>query len=370
MNTNVYKTIGYCALCLFCILCDTRLPKGNSVLTDFAGRRVTIPEEIKGVVALSASLRYVVYLQAFDKVVGVEELEQRNSMRAINADGRMYWAAIADRVDGIPGIGEGGPGKLPDFERLLVVKPDIVFTFEANNAEIIQGKTGIPCIVISGATGMDGFSIDDIKKTFLFMGNILGKQKRALELSTYIDTCITDLQRRVHNTEKVSVYVGGVSARGAHGITSTESFYPPLQWLNVLNVVDELGKKGHLFIDVEKLIVWDCDYLFIDAAGLALIEIDYKKNSGFYKKLKAVVKNNVYTVYPYNFYRTNIEVMIANSYFIGKTLYREQFNDIDIEEKAREIVKQFVGMDVYDNLKKSYKGYGKVKFTNAGLTVH
>ena len=102
---NVYKTIVYCVLCLFLILCDSRLPEGNSVITDFAGRRVAIPEEIKGVVALSSSSRYVVYLQAFDKVVGVEELEKRNPMRTINADGRMYWAAIADRVDDIPCIG-------------------------------------------------------------------------------------------------------------------------------------------------------------------------------------------------------------------------------------------------------------------------
>ncbi|MCC6048275.1 MAG: hypothetical protein LM579_01940 [Thermodesulfobacterium sp.] len=46
-----------------------------------------------------------------------------------------------------------------------------------------------------------------------------------------------------------TVYVGAVSMRGHHGFTSTQANYPPLLWLNLKNVVDELGAKGHVFVD-------------------------------------------------------------------------------------------------------------------------
>ncbi len=39
-------------------------------ITDMAGRKVTIPKKVEKVVALSASLRYIVYLQAFEKNCG------------------------------------------------------------------------------------------------------------------------------------------------------------------------------------------------------------------------------------------------------------------------------------------------------------
>jgi iron complex transport system substrate-binding protein len=344
------------------------LAREKIMITDMAGRRVTLPEKVESLVALHASLRYVVYLQAFDRVVGIEGLEKQKMMRGNYGVGKVYWLTIADRVHRIPSVGEGGPGKLPDFEKLISLKPEVIFTFEAESAELIQRKTGIPVVVLAYA-GTEGFKMEEVMKTLHFMGKILGKEKRAEELNSYIDGAIKDLCKRTKNSCKPKVYVGAISARGNHGVTSTEAHYPPLQWINVENVVDEMGLKGHVFIDREKLMAWEPDYLFIDTGGLSLVNEDYMKNKEFYHRLKAIRYGKVYTIFPYNFYRTNVEILMANAYFMGKITHPERFKDISIEKKAREILKNFLEVDVFDALKQIYRGYGKVEFTDGGLIV-
>ncbi|MFN4196813.1 MAG: iron ABC transporter substrate-binding protein [Caldimicrobium sp.] len=337
-------------------------------ITDMAGRQVKIPKKVERIVALSASLRYIVYLQAFDKVVGIEDRERMKVIKGMPTTGKVYGLAIKDKVPSIPSIGEGGPGKLPDFEKLIAVNPQVVITFEIENAELIQKKTGIPTLVIKYA-GTQGFEIEDIKNTFTFLGKILDREKRAAELNSYIDKIIEDLRKRSKDSKRPTLYIGAISMRGPHTITSTEAFYPYLDWLNAKNVADEVGKKGHLFIDREKLIQWNPDYIFIDTGGFFLVNEDYLKNKDFYRALKAVKEGKVYTLFPHNFYRTNIEIFFANAYFVGKVIHPEKFKDVDPEKKAREIFKKFLGVDVFDELRKDFKGFGKVEFTDSGIIV-
>lgn len=338
-------------------------------IIDMAGREVLIPKKVERIVALSGSLRYVVYLQAFDKVVGIEGVEKQRVMRGNPSTGKAYWLAIKDKVERIPTIGEGGPGKLPDFEKLIAVKPDLVITFEVDGAKLIQNKTGIPVIVIQYA-GTEGFKIDDIRNTFSFLGRILNREKRAEELNSYMQKCIEDLRRRTENTSKPKIYIGAINARGAHGITSTEVDYPPLKWINVVNVADEVGKRGHVFIDKESLILWNPDFIFIDTGGLNLVNEDYLKNKDFYKKLKAFKEGRTFTVFPHNFYRTNIEILFANAYYIGKIVHPERFRDLNIKSKSEEIFRKFLGINIYDDLSRNFKGYRKVEFKETGLAVN
>jgi iron complex transport system substrate-binding protein len=360
------KTIIKILTAIVILISNHALSAEKRTIKDMAGRNVTIPAEIKRIVAISASLRYIVYMQCFDRVVAVEGIEKQNLMKGINSSGKAYWLAISHKLSKIPTIGEGGPGKIPDFERLISIKPDVIFTFEADNANLIEQKTGIPCIVLAYA-GTAGFNIEEVKKTFSFLGEILNKKERANELNRYIDLSISDLNKRTKDEKPQSVYIGGISARGAHGITSTEAYYPSLQWINVHNVADEAGQRGHIFIDKERLILWNPQHIFIDAAGLSLIESDYQKNPEFYKKLSAF--GNSKTLFPYNFYRTNLEILILNSYFIGKSIYPHKFKDINTKDKAAEIFIKFLGKDIYHEIKQSYKGYGKVKFTSSGISV-
>lgn len=86
--------------------------------------------------------------------------------------------------------------------------------------------------------------------------------------------------------------------------------------------------------------------------------------------IEVLISKKVYTLFPNNFYRTNLEIMIANAYFIGKIVYPQNFKDIDIRKKAKEIFEKFIGRDIYDELKSGFKGYGKVEFRESGISVN
>jgi iron complex transport system substrate-binding protein len=366
-----FKLAKFFLSCLF-VICffGVSLAKNETIkITDQAGREVVLPKKIERIVALHGTLRYIVYLKAFDKVVGIEGFEKQRSIQGNPAVGRAYWNAIADRIDKLPVIGEGGPGKLPDFEKLITVKPDVIFTHEPDLADIIQKRTGIPVVVLA-SIGTQGFKIEDVYELLRFLGILLNKEKRAEELIHYLRACIEDLKKRSErNGRMATVYVGAVSMRGHHGFTSTQANYPPLLWLNLKNVVDELGAKRHVFVDREKLLLWNPDYIFIDANGFSLVADDYRKNKTFYQRLKAVKNEKVYTLLPFNFYRANIELMLINSYFIGKTVHEKGFVDLNFERKAREILKTFLGVDPYDNLVSTYPAFKKVKFTEREILL-
>lgn len=336
------------------------------IIKDQFGREVKIPKKIERVVAINGALRYVVYLQAMEKVVGVEAVEKRGLMKGLIASGKPYWSAIKDRVKDLPEIGEGGPGKYPDVEKLLKVKPDLIIALEPDMADSLMKNTGIPVVVIKHA-GTSGFDVEENKETFLFLGRLLGKSERAKSLCGLIDSYLSDLKKRGGTEQKFSFYVGAISARGPHGITSTQAKYPPFSFLGIKTPVDTLKEEGHLFIDKERLLLMDPDYIFIDTGGLSIVSEDYKKNPSFYEALKAIKNKKVYTLYPSNFYRTNVEVIFANAYFIGKVLFPEKFKDIDPHVKAREIIKNFVGKDVYEELKRNYPGFKQLKFEGGSL---
>ena len=93
---------------------------------------------------------------------------------------------------------------------------------------------------------------------------------------------------------------------------------------------------------------------------MAPLAEDCRKNPTFYVQLKAVQANRVYLVLPYNYYHTNIEIVLADAFFMGKTLYPERFADIDPAAKADEIFTAFIGRPAYEQLQEEYHGFRKL----------
>jgi iron complex transport system substrate-binding protein len=335
----------------------------NIKIVDAIGREVVVPKEVNRIICSGPGcLRLIVYLNATDKVVGIEGFEKKKGV------GRPYILAHPELLD-LPVIGNGGPGDIgkgPNLEQTLKVKPDVIFLtyVTKEKADDIQQKTGIPVVVLSyGKLGT--FSNEDLFKSLKIAGKILNKEDRAEEVIEFIKDCQNDLNNRtkdIPDDKKPTVYVGGVAFKGMHGIDSTQCKYPPFMAVNAKNVADELGKVGYIKIDREKLLEWNPDIIFIDEFSLKLIKEDYSKNPEFYNSLKAFKTGNVYGLLPYNFYMTNVGTALADAYYIGKVLYPERFNDINPEEKADEIYTFLVGKPVYEQMKKQFGGFKKLEF--------
>ena len=329
-------------------------------IQDLAGREVSVPKDPSRILCIApGTLRLIIYLQAKDKVVGVEDIEKKFPRL------RPYWIANSE-LGRLPSIGPGGPNAInrePDLEKVLAARPEVIFItyMERATADALQKKIGVPVVVLS--YGPFGTFSNVVYDSLRAAAKILGKEQRAQAVKEYIEDAQRDLMSRVKgypDQKKPTVYVGGVGFKGTHGIESTETLYPPFEWIQAKNVALSEGKEGHLFIDKERLLSWNPDLIFLDSGGSENIRQDYEKKPEFYRALKAFQTRAVYTLHSFNWYMTNIGTVIADAYAAGKILYPDRFKDVQTDVKSDDIYTYLVGRPVYKELKEVYGPLGEV----------
>ncbi len=339
-------------------------------ITDGFGRTVTVPSPPESVVCSgSGCLRYLVYLQDQDLVVGVDDIEKKEQ----TIEGRPYALAYGSQFKGLPLIGEFR-GK-DDPEKILAINPQVIFKTSVvgtpqgtsiAEADKLEAKTGIPVVAFPYGSLRNDAEKAEMYGSLRAMGEVLGREDRAEEVIAYIDATMADLERRtadIPGADQKRVYIGGVSSAGAHGIISTEPAYPPFSWVHAKNVATGLG-TAHADVAKEALVDWDPGYIFIDVGTIQMESggaIGELKNDAALAGLSAAKEGRVYGVLPYNFYNTNYETVLADAYFIGKTLYPDRFADVDPIKKADEIYTFFLGKPVFGDLNSQYKDLGFAK---------
>lgn len=324
---------------------------------DLVGRNVTVPHNPQRIVGIGAgTLRLLVYMQAADRVVGVEDVE-RNYLKG--KPSKPYMTANPQLMQ-LPRVGPGGSNmtnKKPDYEDVLKAKPDVVFMTQMDPAlaDEVQKTLGIPVVILSYGKTAGSFD-EEIYSSLTLVGKILKREKRAQDLIAFIQNTQADLRRRVAGQKPASAYVGAVSYNGAHGINGSAKSYIPFEWLGVHNLAKTApgGKGSHVKLDKEALLALNPEPIFMDAAGEHLVRQDLQANPHFYGALRAFANRRVYRVYPYVWYITNIDVALLDAYAVGKVLYPKQFADVDLAQKADAIFTFMVGKPVYQEMRQGF----------------
>jgi iron complex transport system substrate-binding protein len=353
---NTFLAI-FLSLALLCTGCFHGQDEGRTVtVTDMAGRAVQVPAQPEKVVGVGAgALRLIVYFDAVEKVVGVEDIEKRDRNRP-------YIMAHPELAD-LPCI---GPIRGGDAEAIVAQDPEVIFwTYTTPaDADDLQAKTGIPVVVID--YGDLGENRTVLYEALTLMGQVLGRQDRAEDLIAYMEEVIADLARRtadVPDDSKPSVYVGGIGFRGPRGVLSTEPSYEPLAFVNGKNVAAGLGTE-HAMIDSEMLLEWDPDFILVDRGNVSLVLDDLRRPE--FGHLQAVREGRLYGVLPFNYYTCNYATVLVNAYYIGKLLYPARFADVDPTVKADEIYEVFLGKPVYESMVDAFGGFGIVEVDDTG----
>ncbi|HPR60681.1 MAG TPA: iron ABC transporter substrate-binding protein [Prolixibacteraceae bacterium] len=311
--------------------------KSGNEITDMLGRKVFVPEKVERIVGIRAgALRLISYMNAAQYVVGVEETEKQFA--------RPYNMAHP-HFKSLPSI---GPMMGGDAEMIVASHPDVIFiTYTTvGDADALQQKTGIPVVAID-ATEM-ATAADTLFASLKLMGKILNRSTRVDSLITFIKNNIEELNSRTANIptdEKPTVYAGGLSYSGAHGLLSTHAYFPPFVFVNAQNVLASINLQivSHVkgtFIDAEQLLAWNPDVIFIDQAGYQLVQADLE--TGWYNNINALKNKRVHYLFPHNNYATNYELVLRNAWLVGKTLYPDSFADIDLNKKFDEISQGFL----------------------------
>lgn len=317
----------------------------TKIIVDSLGREVEVLQDVKSVVCVGVGgLRYTSYMDSVDLIVGVEDYEQKQSLS------RPYNYVNYNKFKDLPVIGSNGE---PNVEEITLLDPDVIVCYEGVKItpEEIQKKTGIPVVAIPVADS----SLDEKNyQIFEILGQLYNKEDRAKELTDYLDEIKLDLEKRtseIKDEDKPTCYVGGVSFKGAHGFEGTEGNYGPFTLIGAKNLADELNADGFIEVDLEKVLDYDPDIIFLDYNGMDLINEQYSGKPDFFENLSAYKNNKIFSLISYRSSATNLDTALVDTYFAGKMIFPDRFEDIDVDEKTGEIFTKFIGEDIYPILK-------------------
>ncbi|MCL2249685.1 MAG: ABC transporter substrate-binding protein [Oscillospiraceae bacterium] len=340
---------------LFAILTLTacageQLPGGadTRTVTDVWGREVEIPVNVETIITLgSGAPRIASYLDVMDMLVGAEEYSIRDDVFIL----RDYHPVHHGRFLTLPVVGSGGgSGNNNGFpEEIIAVSPDVILAgFDAEAADELQSQTGIPVVSVRHSTGL---APDDFYTAMRVFAEVVGAQERAEFVLAFIDSMKEDLHNRTYSvpeSDKLRAYAGAVTWNGRRGISGTYSVFGIFDAINAVNVAHVPAIPGFFEADLESIIIWDPDVIFLDPGNMDLVNDEYRVNPGFFNSLRAVQEGRVYTMPAFNFAGTNMTYAFMSTYFAGIVLFPEQFADVDIVEKSAEILTTFLGVNTFD----------------------
>lgn len=334
-----------------------------SDVVDALGRPLALDGPARKVLCSgSGALRLLTYLQAQDLIVAVEDIEKRSEAM----DARPYFLANPAFRD-LPLFGEFRGRARAELILGLPEAPQVIFKTDpeaGTPAAELQEATGIPVIPLDYGNLLD--RREALYASLRTMGRVVDRQERAEAVIAFFETTLDDLKRRsasLAEEDRPGCYVGGVGFRGAHGLSATELGYPPFVFTGARAVTEEEApsdRASHAEISREKLLAWDPQYLFIDLSTLnageragALYEL---KNTPIWKDLRALKEGHVYGLLPYNWYTQNFGSILADAYFVGKTLFPQGYGDVDPAAKADEIYRFLVGKALFSEMNDLFGG--------------
>lgn len=338
--------------------------KTNAANTDFVGQEIVPVDNLdNGIVAIGQdSFRWMTYFGLADKCVMVD----KNDMSNYLGKSFMYVGRAQVDIEGADSAKLGGTAAekyfthenvgitSDDVRTIIELKPSIVvvpvgfYTDYRNEMAAIE-KAGINTIAIGYIyTFLDSktFTItDDLEKQIDILSKVLGQEKRGNELKAAFEEIVNDLKSLSGKvTEKRSAYIGSVSYDGAHGISSSLSYYLPFELANVTNIIggsadyNGSGVKEYSAAKIKSGIKEDT-ILFVDASG-------YSKNTDNNSQgiIKMFEGHEAYLIAPYIWTGINYESVFIDAYQILMYAYGDSVITKDqMDEKIDHVYDLFFG---------------------------
>ena len=343
-------------------------------VTDMIGRQVTVtPGSYKRVVCVGAgALRMYSYVGDVDLLAGVEDIDNTalaERPQMFDSVARPYVLAYADVFSTLPSCGVGGPmAQAAEAEKILSCDPDIVISeFEdVDKSNALQEQLGVPVITLKA--GPKSVFDEKFSGSLALLGKIFAREEKAATLINFVaeqKAAIEAAVADIPESEKPSVYIGGLGNWGTADHLTTSETYICLQVAGVKNVVSGLNMDGIGPIEEEKFVELgdQMDIMILDAAAVKNIKPLYAEDPTMFDTCKAWQKGEVYLEMAYNAYYTNFEIALINTWFIAKTVYPEAFADVDMTAKTNEVTKAFFGKEMADEIfaaPSSFGGYQKI----------
>jgi len=270
----------------------TQQPETQPAYTDYTddtGRTVKVPSHITRIAVTGPMSQIFVFALAPDYLVGISN--------AWDAGAEAYFDA---KYFNLPVLGQlyGGKGEL-NLETLLAADPQIVLDIgeskegAADDLTKLSEQTGIPFLHIDADSESFG-------QAFLKLGDLLGLEKAAKELSDYCDevyALASNLGTELGENQKTILYLLGDNGQN---VIARGSYHGEILDLVTENraVLDNPSSKGTgNETDMEQLLLWDPDFIIFSYDSIG----DTVSENPIWNQLTAI-QNRCYAVAPYGPY--------------------------------------------------------------------
>ena len=355
--------------------CGKKDGDNEVTVTDLAGREISVtPNKISRVVCVGAgALRLYSYVGDMEKIYAVEEIEGSRTSGRVSL--RAYQIAYEEQfkkliADGKT-AGAGGPmAQKLNVEVLADLEPDLVFSCLSLTAdELSAGEKAIGCPIVTLKYGAEKAFSKEIESSLKVIDTLCGKDNKADKLIDYMHELKADIQAKAAGKTSKSVYLACNSNWGVKGFLSTSKNYPLFTVSNITNVMDDAKNTvTDGYADLEAVVTSDAERIILDAGGLETFKGEYNEQGSLLPTaldgMQAFRNKEVYLMMPNNAYDANVETYFINAYYALSVAYDLE---IDMQAKANEITKKFLGKELYNDIT-IYGGYQKLNLPDVWPT--
>lgn len=316
-------------------------------IVDMAGRKVTVPFQIKKVYSVSPIGTEFMYTLSPEKIAGLNnKISEAESKYCI------------DSYKKLPVLsGNFGQNNKMNREEILKIKPDVILNMNTidssliENSDKIQNDMGIPVVCVTN-------DLDKMDKVYEFIGNLTGDTSKAKELGDYCKktyTEITEIAKKIPEDKRVKVYY----AEGEEGLQTDPKGSQHAQLLDLIGAINvaQVPIKfgfGRSEVSMEQLLKWNPETILvcIDQGFATSANNPYKviMSDPNWSSLKAVKDKKVYVIpyEPFNWFDRPPSIMrILGAKWLGNLLYPDYFK-YDMKAEVKEFYDKFLHIKITD----------------------
>lgn len=300
-------------------LSDTAL-SDTRVITDLAGRNVTLPAEITRISVLHPIPCQMVWRLAPKKLVSVDkQFTERLEFMSDDEEKRLLSLPINGEFHSDMNV-----------EDLLAVRPQVVITLTKDTKiESEQKEAGIPFVAASKDT------LVEIADSWRLMGKIVGNEKKGNELGDYWDETIkkvTDQTSEINESDKLKVYYAQSDVTKTVGsrtiMASIISLAGGISFMEANPQMESANTSEEIQVSLEQIYKWNPDVIITKTAK-GRDEI-LSKNA--WKDITAVKNKRVYASTKYEMLDRTQSLM--GLLWTAKVLYPDKVK-IDLNKEVK-----------------------------------
>ena len=291
----------------------------TNTIIDASNNKLSIKENANELTAASV---YAVAVPFFSA------LKMTDRVKAVNTKSK-FWKDVDINLENADTVGKG----VVDLEKLAKINPFCLVHRSNDKSTVDQvKKLGIDVLCIKVE------NVEDIIKTLNLMGKYFGAEDNAKKTIEYIENKFEKIDNIVKNIpkdkRKTAIVMGGSLGRVA-GIDMLQSFM--IEKAGGICPVEEAKDHNWVDIGVEKIFMYNPDFLFLTSSTSLDYDVDEIYESETWRAMNASINKNIYHIPSKldSWDMPGISCVIGTMYILYK-MYPEYFSKEELVEEINE----------------------------------